>query len=64
MADTVNVTARAVRDLALLFDATDAGRPGAALAWYRGLKEAILSLEEQPNRCPETPESPKLRHLL
>jgi hypothetical protein len=34
------------------------------LTWYRGPKEAILSLEEQPNRCPETPESVKLRHLL
>ena len=36
----------------------------AALKWYRGFKEAILSLEEQPNRCPVTPESDKLRHLL
>jgi toxin ParE1/3/4 len=31
---------------------------------YRGLKEAILSLEEKPDRCPETPETPKLRNLL
>jgi hypothetical protein len=30
---------------------------------YRGFKEAILSLEEQPNRCPVTPESDKLRHF-
>jgi prevent-host-death family protein len=36
----------------------------AALKWYRGFKQAILSLEEQPNRCPVTPENDKLRHLL
>jgi len=39
-------------------------RSHAALKWYRGLKEEILSLEEQPNRCPATPENDKLRHLL
>jgi len=37
---------------------------GAALKWYRGFKEAILSLEDQPNRCPAAPENEKLKHLL
>lgn len=60
----VNVTVRAERDLALIFDTIDAEHSDAAVKWYRGLKEAILSLEVRPNRCPETPESPKLRHLL
>jgi plasmid stabilization system protein ParE len=60
----VNVTVRAERDLALIFDAINAEHSEAAVKWYRGLKEAILSLEEQPNRCPETPENSKLRHLL
>ena len=60
----VNVTARAERDLVLLFDAINAKHSDAALKWYRDLKEAILSLEEQPNRCPETPENAKVRHLL
>jgi plasmid stabilization system protein ParE len=64
MAYLVNVTARAERDFALLFYAINAEHSDAALKWYRGLKEAILSLEEQPNRCPETPENAKLRHLL
>jgi plasmid stabilization system protein ParE len=59
----VNVTARAERDLTLLFDAISAEHSEAALKWYRGLKEAILSLEEQPNRCSETPENSRLRHL-
>lgn len=60
----VNATVRAERDLALIFNAINAEHSDAAVKWYRGLKEAILSLEEQPNRCPETPETPKLRHLL
>ena len=60
----VNVTVRAERDLALLFDAINAQDSDAAHKWYRGLKEAILSLEEQPNRCPQTPENARLRHLL
>lgn len=64
MAYLVNIAARAERDLVLIFDAINAERSDAALRWYRGLKEAILSLEIQPNRCPETPENAKLRHLL
>ena len=64
MAYLVNVTLRAERDLALVFDAINAERSDAAFKWYRGLKEGILSLEEQPNRCPETPENARLRNLL
>jgi plasmid stabilization system protein ParE len=60
----VNVTARAERDLALLFDKINAEYSDTALKWYRGLKEAILNLKEHPNRCHETPENAKLRHLL
>ena len=64
MAYLVNITARAERDLALLYREINAEDSDAALKWYRGLKEAILSLEEQPNRCPVTPEKAQLRHLL
>jgi len=64
MAYLVNVAARAGRDLVLIFDAINAEHSGAALKWYRGLKEVILSLKDQPNRCPETPENARLRHLL
>ena len=60
----VNVTSRAERDLAHLYDEINAEYSEGALNWYRGLKEAMLSLEEQPNRCPVTPENHKLRHLL
>lgn len=64
MAYLVNITARAQRDLAHLYGGIDAEDSDAALKWYRGFKEAILSLEEQPKRCPVTPESSKFRHLL
>ena len=64
MAYLVNLTARAERDLALLYRQINAENFDAALKWYRGFKEAILSLEEQPNQCPLTPESDKFRHLL
>jgi toxin ParE1/3/4 len=60
----VNITARAERDLALLFVTINAEYSDAALKWYLGLKEAILSLEQAPNRCPMTRENSNLRHLL
>ncbi|MGO9094093.1 MAG: type II toxin-antitoxin system RelE/ParE family toxin [Bryobacteraceae bacterium] len=64
MAYLVSIAARAERDLARLYEEIDAKHSGAALKWYRGLKDAILSLEEQPNRCPATPEKRQFRHLL
>lgn len=60
----VNIAARAERDLAQLYEEIHPGHSEAALNWYRGLKEAILSLKEQPNRCAVTPENERLRHLL
>ncbi len=64
MAYLVNITTRAQRDLGRLYLQINADNSDAALKWYCGIKEAILSLEEHPNRCPVTPESDKLRHLL
>jgi toxin ParE1/3/4 len=64
MAYLVNITSRAERDLAHLYRQINAEYSSAALKWYKGLKEAILSLEESPNRCPLTRKSDKLRHLL
>jgi plasmid stabilization system protein ParE len=60
----VNLTRRAQRDLAQLYYEINAGSSDAALTWYRGLKRAILSLENHPGRCPVAPEMDKLRHLL
>lgn len=64
MAYRVNLTARAGRDLAQLFEDIHARDSSAALDCYEGLKEAILSLRVQPQRCPVTPENNRLRHLL
>jgi toxin ParE1/3/4 len=55
---------RAQRDLAGLYDWIGARSSAAALVWYRGLKDAILTLRNSPNRCPATPEDRDLRHLL
>jgi toxin ParE1/3/4 len=64
MAYLVNITFRAERDLAWIYEQINANDSDAALEWYHGFKQAILSLENQPNRCPVTPENDKLRHLL
>jgi plasmid stabilization system protein ParE len=64
MGYVVNITSRAESDLAHLYSEINAGHSGAALQWYRGLKEAILSLQERPNRCPITRKRDHLRHLL
>ena len=64
MAYLINSTSRAERDLAHLFAEINAEHSDAEIKWYRGLKEAILSLEEQPNRCSVTRENDELRQLL
>jgi plasmid stabilization system protein ParE len=64
MAYLVNITARAERDLEALYVEIHAEDSEAALKWYLGLHEAILTLERLPNRCPVTRENPQLRHLL
>jgi toxin ParE1/3/4 len=60
----VSITPRAERDFASLYQDINAEESDAALKWYRGLKEAVLSLEKHPDRCPVTPEKKQLRHLL
>jgi plasmid stabilization system protein ParE len=64
MAYVVSLTTRAERDLARLYGEVNAEHSDAALKWYRGLTDTILSLEKRPNRCPVTPEKARLRHLL
>lgn len=61
MAYVVNLTSRAERDLAHLYGELNAEHSDAALKWYRGLKEAILSLRKYPNRCPTTRENANFR---
>jgi len=64
MAYAVNLTARAVRDLASLYDEINAADSEEARKWYLGLGKQILSLEKLPFRCSVTPENKNLRHLL
>lgn len=64
MAYLVNITSRAERDLAGLYQEINAEYSDAALKWYFGLKQAILSLERQPGRCPVARRRGNLRHLL
>jgi len=64
MAYLVSLTVRAQRDLVALYEHIHAGRSAAALRWYQGLRQAILSLEELPNRCAITAENKRARHLL
>jgi toxin ParE1/3/4 len=64
MAYLVKIMPRAQRDLANLFNEIKAERSHASLKWYLGLKEAILSLGEHPDRCPVTRSKNMLRHLL
>jgi len=60
----VNLTARAERDLARLYEDINAEHSEAARKWYLGLKKEILNLRTLPFRCPVTPENAGLRHLL
>jgi toxin ParE1/3/4 len=64
MAYLVSITRRAERDLIDLYQQIDAAHSDTALRWYRALKQAILSLEENPHRCPTTPEKKEFRHVL
>jgi toxin ParE1/3/4 len=64
MAYLVNVSLRAEEDLAGIYAAINADSSDSAFRWFQGLERAILTLEENPERCPVTPEDANLRHLL
>ncbi|MGA3159847.1 MAG: type II toxin-antitoxin system RelE/ParE family toxin [Terracidiphilus sp.] len=64
MAYLIDITDRAERDLDSVFEEIHASDSEAALKWYKGLYEAILTLERLPHRCPSTRENRQFRHLL
>jgi toxin ParE1/3/4 len=64
MAYRVKIMPRAQRDLLHLYHRIGVPSSEAAFTWYRGLRQAIRSLRENPRRSPATPENPGLRHLL
>jgi toxin ParE1/3/4 len=61
MAYRVRIMPRAKRDLAAIRHRITAGTSDAARKWYFGLKDAIRTLRDNPNRCPTTPENSQLR---
>jgi toxin ParE1/3/4 len=64
----VEFSARASRDLEILYIEKNAAESRAASRWYNELEEAVYALAEYPFRCPVAPEARrarrKLRHLL
>ena len=70
MAFQVNITEPALQDAEEFvgFIRNVRKEPEAAERWFRGLVEAIFSLEELPDRCPMIPEheefSMPVRHLV
>jgi toxin ParE1/3/4 len=64
MAYRLKIMPRAERDLSSIYDWIGAASSDTAQTWYLGLKDAIRTLHQTPNRCPLTPEDKSLRHLL
>ncbi|MGA7080838.1 MAG: type II toxin-antitoxin system RelE/ParE family toxin [Terriglobales bacterium] len=64
MAYLVEFSARADRDLEILYLEKDAAESHAAARWYNGLEEAVDALRWNPHRCPLIPEARKLRRKL
>ena len=64
----VELAARAVRDLVMLYEEKNVAGSRAAWRWFNGLERAVRSLETNPLRCPAAPESlnskRRLLHLL
>jgi plasmid stabilization system protein ParE len=60
----VKITPRAGRDLSAIYDWIGAHSSDSAHIWYRGLRDAIRTLRNNPNRCPLAPEDRTSRQLL
>ena len=64
----VELTARAIRDLEILYLEKNAAESPDAARWYNGLEQAVYTIEMHPDRCPSAPEARRvkrqLRHLL
>jgi len=64
MSYRVEITSRALRDLAGICKRIDAETTARAARWFDGMEKAINRLEEHPPRALVTPEHRKLRHFL
>lgn len=64
MAYRVELTRRAIRDLARLYETINARNSQAASDWFNSLEAAIIALESQPYRHPAVPEKAGFRQIL
>jgi plasmid stabilization system protein ParE len=64
MVYSVNLTARAVRNIRAIYKFINADNSAPAARWFDGLEEAIFSLERLPHRGPLIPEDRTRRHVL
>ncbi len=64
MAYRVEITDRALRDLASIYKSIEAETTARAARCFNGLEKGINGLEKRPHRAPVTPEDRALRHLL
>jgi len=64
MAFRVELTTRAHRDLAAIYEYIHADSSAQAYRWFNGLEDAILRLENHPKRGTVARENSRLRQLL
>jgi plasmid stabilization system protein ParE len=64
MVYSVNLTARAVRNIRAIYKFINADNSAPAARWFDGLEEAVFSLDRHPQRGQAIPEDHALRHLL
>jgi plasmid stabilization system protein ParE len=57
MAYRVEIARKAEADLEALCLWVVARAPGQGAKWFNGLEQAVLSLDQHPERCPIAPES-------
>ena len=60
----VELSARAARDLEILYLGKNAVESPAAARLYNGLEQAVYTLEARPNRCPAAPEARRVKRQL
>ena len=64
MAYRVELLPRAARDLRRIYQTINAAHAEQAQAWFNGLAELILTLDQNPSRGAPVPEGHGLRHVL
>lgn len=64
MAYLVEFSARAIRDLEVLYVEKNVAESDAAARWYNELEEAVEALKWHPHRCPLAPETRRLKRKL